>query len=170
MNVEKLVLLLVTTAFLAGCGQPAQPPPLKAAPKAKLTPPPLGTAESAAPGAPPPPPSPTAVATDSAPSAPPPGQVVPGASTTSPNTDVLFAFRKDAEGRVRNDLEALQEAATSYDRRAGLSFDANKPAWPVMKDLSDLVKVGMLKALPEAPAGKKYSFDPKGAKVSLVNQ
>mgnify|MGYP001575269146 CR=1 FL=1 len=65
------------------------------------------------------------------------------------------------KGNFRNQDE--EEAA-----RAALQAAAAKKATP--RDLSDLVKAGLIKAVPAAPPGKKYVLDPKAGMVIMVDQ
>lgn len=169
MKIEKVILISLT-ALLAGCGQeskaPSQPA-VKAKPPGAVS----GTPAPADPGAPPPPPAPVTAATPAPPAGnPASASAAPGAPTAAPGSDPLFYFRRDEKGQALNDLEALQLAAEAYSRKAGMSESPDQPVWANLTDLSQLVKVGMLKALPAAPAGKKYVVQPKTHKVSLVDQ
>ncbi|MEW6306721.1 MAG: hypothetical protein AB1705_24910 [Verrucomicrobiota bacterium] len=167
-NKTKLVVAasLSVAAFIVGCGPQENSAP---APQGGSAPSAPAVAPAAADAPPPPPAAPE-------PPAPTPGapaQAAPtvDAPTASPGTDPLFYFRRSEDGtRQLNDLEALQQAVDAYSKRAGISPDADTPALPNLKDLSDLVKAGLLKSLPAPPAGKKYVVDAKGIKVSLVNQ
>ena len=58
--------------------------------------------------------------------------------------------------------EAEEMAATEARQRA---IDAGGQ----VRDLSQLVKAGVIKALPKPPAGKKFAIDPKTQKVVLVS-
>ncbi|MEW6304778.1 MAG: hypothetical protein AB1705_14990, partial [Verrucomicrobiota bacterium] len=130
---------------------------------------PVSVAAAPAPDAPPPPP-PAAPVDAAAPAPGAPAANVPEASTSSAATDPLFYFRRGEEGQVLNDLQALQQAVDAYSQRAGISEDPDVPAWPNLQDLGQLVKVGLLKALPAPPAGQKYILDEKGIKVSLASK
>lgn len=46
---------------------------------------------------------------------------------------------------------------------------AQQQAMGPAKDLSELVKAGVIKALPTPPAGKKFVIDPESHKVALAN-
>ena len=65
------------------------------------------------------------------------------------STDVTPNFKNDAE-RIAYDeaLKKLKEPAT---------------------DINDLVKARFIKAIPTAPAGKKYAINPKTLKVELLD-
>lgn len=161
--IGKLILISLT-ALLACCGQENKAPstPTGKAKPAETLP---GTAAPAPPGAPPPP---SKAATPAAPAGA-SDLAAPAAPRAVPGTDPLFYFRRDEKGRYLGDLEALQLAAEAYAGKAAMGEEAGQPVWPNLTNLSQLVKVGMLKALPAAPAGQKYVVDPKTHRVSLAN-
>lgn len=147
--IGKLILISLT-ALLASCGQENKAPSTPAS-KAKPA--------EAVPGT---------AATPAAPAAA-PELAAPAAPRATLDADPLFYFRRDEKGRYLGDLEALQLAAEAYVGKAAMGEEADQPVWPNLTNLSQLVKVGMLKALPAAPAGQKYVVDPKTHRVSLVN-
>lgn len=77
----------------------------------------------------------------------------------------------DAEGKAITALQHLQLVVDQYERlRPGSGGDDQHPPWPPLTDLSQLVKVGLAKSLPQAPPGQKFKLDLKTMKVSLVSQ
>lgn len=71
-----------------------------------------------------------------------------------------MAAASDALSKKRFSSEAEQMAAETEATRA-----ANAP----VTDLSELVRAGLIKALPTPPAGKKYVIDPKTQRAALVD-
>jgi hypothetical protein len=96
----------------------------------------------------------------------------------------------DENGRPLSDLELLNKAIEIYEMRlvtevpmaqgdrkfnsfeeesAALAAEMEKKVVP-LTDLSDLVKAGVVKAIPSAPPGKKYVFDKEKSRVVLTDQ
>ncbi len=139
-----LLLLLV-----AGCGQ--SPTPVAQAPKRPAVPPPAAAEPAAPADAPPPVPGVvTATPADS------------GTPSLSNGDDVAFYRSRDSEGKLASDLDVLNNALMAY------GTDGKQR--PPFKDLSDLVTQGLIKKMPTPPDGKKFVFDPKTAKVTLVSK
>lgn len=67
-----------------------------------------------------------------------------------------------------SDIEALQKAIDAYNRIQPMSkMEEDKPGWPELdNDLSVLVKVRLLRALPNPPAGQSWVYDRNTGKVS----
>lgn len=80
-------------------------------------------------------------------------------------------YRKDPNGADSSDVQILQRLVDNYNRvQPSSQVEPGKPGWPVLKDLNQLVQVGMLKQLPTPPAGKKYAYDEKTGKVVVLIQ
>ncbi|MEW6303896.1 MAG: hypothetical protein AB1705_10520 [Verrucomicrobiota bacterium] len=123
---------------------------------------------------------------------PPPGTIV--APTTAPATpppvtaiDFTGANRPTNErGEVLSDLDLLNQILNDYveARATGSSgeirtykteaeevaaMEARQKASEPVKDLSELVKAGLIKAVPTPPPGKRFAIDPKTQKVVLLD-
>lgn len=66
----------------------------------------------------------------------------------------------DNSAAVASQLAQLTEAVRKY------SFENRRLA----KTLDEVVAAGYVSAMPAAPAGKKFSIEPRGVQVVLVNQ
>lgn len=150
MNMSRgLIVTFVLSVLVTGCGKPKstaldvpKPPPTPSTA--------ASAANSGADGAPPP-----------APDASAPGSV--GTVAASSGDDVAFYRTRNAEtGQLASDLEVINDALMAY------GTDGKQR--PPFKDLQDLVTQGLLKKLPTPPEGKKFAFDPKTAKATLVNR
>lgn len=166
-------LTLITTVaagLLTGCGGGHEPAPAAAPPKPQSSMPALAPAAAATPAA-------TAASASPATPAPPPA------------IDFTAAKRPlDNNGNPLSDLDILNEAIMSYGGRsmgaaavvtgsfktpeeqvAAMSKQYESQSRP-LQSLSDLVKAGLIKALPQPPPGKQYVFDPKTQRAALVDK
>ena len=112
------------------------------------------------------------------------------AETEAPPPAIDFASLErptDEHDRPLSDLELLNQVLFNYnearatggnviqrtyksedEQLAAEAAQLQRSTGPVT-DLSELVKAGLIKAVPAAPAGKKYAIDPQTHKVVLVN-
>ena len=90
--------------------------------------------------------------------APSPAQAAPAAETAPPS-DVTPIVVSD-NGDTAAALAQLTQAVRKY------SFEHRK----VPKTLEEVTSAGYVTAVPQPPAGKKFSFDPKKMEVVLVNR
>ncbi|MEW6305637.1 MAG: hypothetical protein AB1705_19330 [Verrucomicrobiota bacterium] len=104
-----------------------------------------------------------------------------------PAVDFASADRPTNErGEALSDLDLLNKILTDFqEARATTSsgeiraykteaeevaaMEAKQNAAGPVKDLSELVRAGLIKAVPAAPPGKKFAIDPKTQKVVLMN-
>lgn len=151
-------MMLAAVFIWNGCGQqePAAPPSedLRGAKAAKAPALPIPATEAEVPVATPPPPAVTGAASH--------------ATTTA--TVAVNREMQDDEGKPITVVQYVQRAVDAYERMRYASVEGDKPPWPPLQDLSQLVKVGILKTLPPAPAGEKFVLDPRTQKVSLAGQ
>jgi hypothetical protein len=164
----KLTLMIVTVgmAALTGCQKESAP----SAPAPNATPPPSGSINVTAP----------APAAPDASAAQPPS--TPGAAPAAPadaanaNPSPEGLPMTDDSGKVLDTLGGLQRAVEYYTRvlvpRVPVDEEEEKRFKPVppLKDLQQLVEYKVIRAVPAAPAGKKYVYDPISGKVKLENQ
>ena len=66
--------------------------------------------------------------------------------------------------------ELLNRAIQVYGERRQETDEGDGPTWPVISDLNQLVRYKILRALPAAPAGKKYQMDPQTKVVTMVDK
>lgn len=102
--------------------------------------------------------------------APPPDGLVAAGSgeAVDPSAALLKGYVKDEDGKTLNIHQALQQAADTYLRlQPTSSVEDNQPMWPDLKDLNLLVKVGLIRGIPQAPAGQKWTID-DNYRVQLV--
>jgi hypothetical protein len=71
------------------------------------------------------------------------------------------------QGEEASDLFILNDALQQYMDPAARGLDTDVPP---PKDLSELVRAGILRNLPAPPPGKKYELDTRRLEVVLVNQ
>ncbi len=129
---------------------------------------------------------PVTIAAGSATVAPPPSTPVPGAQTAQAIPAITEIERPtNAQGNPMSDLELLnhlvQELNESRVSDADIpqktfKTEAEQMAYEAaqeqlrkgpVKDLNELVTAGILKALPQAPAGQRYAIDATTGKVVL---
>lgn len=110
------------------------------------------------------------------------------AAPAAPAVDVATMPRPvNAKGDPMSDLELLNQILHNYrEARAtqtpsvsraykteaeqmAAETAALKAVQAPIKDLSELVKAGVIKTLPTPPAGKKFAIDPQSQQVVLVN-
>jgi hypothetical protein len=102
--------------------------------------------------------------------------------------DVSIAERPaDNDGKVMDDLAYLNhlvfninEGRSTYvsDNIPTFKDDAQRQAYELalakarepLKDINDLVRLKVIKALPQAPTGKRYAINATSGKVELVTQ
>jgi hypothetical protein len=83
---------------------------------------------------------------------------------------------KDEDDQPLDTLAALQYAVDTYERLRGMDGpddEEEAKTWkpmPEITDLQQLVRYRLIRAVPQAPAGKKYVYDPQTRKVSLAGQ
>ncbi len=78
-----------------------------------------------------------------------------------------------AEGAAtvpKDGVELLNRAIQVYGERRQETDDGDGPQWPVISSLDQLVRYRILKALPAAPAGKKYTMNPTTKVVTLEDR
>ena len=109
------------------------------------------------------------------------------ATAPPPAVDLATAMRPlDANGNPISDLDMLNQAIIQYGGRAlgggniptaegvqgvdAINAALVRPAPAQLKDLSELVKAGLIKALPVPPPGKAYVLDPKTRMAALVDK
>ncbi len=150
-------MLVVSAVLLAGCGGEQEPeaasmPSSPEAPSINLTDATPGGEGSAAPAAP------------EAPEIPP----------QSADISAEGLVTKDAEGNALDKTAQLQQAVDYYTRvlepKVPESEEEAKTfkGYPPLTDLEQLVKARVIRAVPAAPAGKKYVIE--NGKVKLVAQ
>ena len=88
----------------------------------------------------------------------PPAQATQAAESAAPSevTPIVISDNGDTAAA----LAQLTQAVRKY------SFEHRK----VPKTLEEVTSAGYVTAVPQAPAGKKFSFDPKKMEVVLVNR
>jgi hypothetical protein len=79
------------------------------------------------------------------------------------------------EGKTLDTMASLQYAAEVYERLRGMEppVDDDNPRYkprPPLTDLQQLVQYRVIRAVPAAPAGQKYVYDPQTGKVKLGSQ
>ncbi|MEW6305635.1 MAG: hypothetical protein AB1705_19320, partial [Verrucomicrobiota bacterium] len=118
-----------------------------------------------------------------------PAQQSSGPETPAQPPAIDFASESrptNERGEAMSDLDLLNQILSDYqEARATTSsgeiraykteaeevaaMEAQQKAAEPVKDLSELVRAGVIKAVPAAPPGKKFAIDPKTHKVVLVN-
>lgn len=74
-------------------------------------------------------------------------------------------------GAATSDLDILNEALERYRNSAPPPGTAvSEEGTRQISDLSQLVKAGMIKALPAPPAGKQFALDSKTGQAVLVDK
>lgn len=114
--------------------------------------------------------------------APPPNPLGPNSPAPASNPPPAAALgatnaaglpTSDGEGNVLNAIQGLQRVVDYYNRTLlpqsapRAPGDRRKPL-PPLTDLQQLVSMGLVKQLPQAPPGKKYVLE--GGIVKTVNQ
>lgn len=99
-------------------------------------------------------------------SAPPEKQI---AAVVDPSNAGYFQAEGDTSV-PKTSIELLSRAVEAYEDRRAESDTGDGPTWPVLRDLDQLVRYRILRALPAAPPGKKFVLDPKTKVVSLAPQ
>ncbi|MEW6303809.1 MAG: hypothetical protein AB1705_10085 [Verrucomicrobiota bacterium] len=171
-------LLLIGAMAITGCGQKSAPTPTPPAS--------AGSTDSLMP----------LLAPDAAPPPAPPGVGDTAAGGTStPVAPVAIDFATadrpiDASGKALGDVEWLNQIVEGYQMQnvaeaptlptrkfnspeeefAAYSAAMEQHKTARLRDLSDLVKAGVIKSIPAAPAGKKYALDPETGRVVMVDQ
>lgn len=104
--------------------------------------------------------------------APPPpsgGGAAPDPNTANMNPDLGgFDAPDGASDDQKTIIQALNLAVESYDRqRAASVVEAGQEPWPELTTIEDLVKYRVIRALPPAPAGKKWHLNMEKMEVEL---
>ena len=108
-----------------------------------------------------------AAATPAEGAAPPPGGMAPPSDEGL--SKQLKSFAKDDGGKELPVVVAMQNVADAYLRLQPTSaVEENQVEWPRLTNLNLLVRVGLIRAIPPAPAGKEWHIDDK-FKVSLID-
>ena len=107
----------------------------------------------------------TSATEEAGPGAPPPDGLAPSSETVT-----LKGFDKDEKGAPLPVQSALQQVVDTYQRlRPTSSEEEGQPMWPMLTNVNQLVQVGLVRAIPPAPAGKQWSID-KDYRVQAVSQ
>lgn len=104
---------------------------------------------------------------------PPPEPGLGNAPAANGNTQGAAPIRPvNEEGQPMSDLEFLNDALIKYGDPAARpnagDIDASS-AGGKLTDISDLVKSGIIKSIPQAPPGKKFVLDKKTNKIVLAD-
>jgi hypothetical protein len=84
--------------------------------------------------------------------------------------DILNQILTDYQEARRSVSPPPGRYKTEAEEMAALeAWEARLKAMPPVKDLSELVKAGIIKAVPAAPPGQQYVIDPKTQTVVLVS-
>lgn len=74
-------------------------------------------------------------------------------------------------GEVTSDLDILNQALERYRNAAPpVGADPSMGGAQQIKDLSQLVKAKVIKALPTPPPGKQFAIDPKTGQAVLIDK
>lgn len=98
--------------------------------------------------------------------------VAPG-SVMPPPAPIDFAtVQRTAVGHgpLTSDLDILNQALEIYRTGAPRPGSDSLVGGRDIKDLNELVKAGLIKALPAPPAGKQFALDSKTGKAVLVDK
>lgn len=162
------ISLILLLSIAAGCS-PKDPEAPAMTPPAAVAPAEVSIGDTATPAAPPP---------GSAPGA-------PAAAAVPAAIDLAQAERPiNAQGNAMNDLEFLNHLVHEVNEsrvsnveipQKAFKTEAEQMAYEAameqrqgpVKDLNELVTAGVLKALPQAPAGQRYAIDAATGKVVL---
>jgi len=102
---------------------------------------------------------------------PAPGQApaAPNPQDANMNPDLAgFDAPDGASDEQKTIIQALNLAVESYDRQRNASVvEAGQQPWPELKTIEDLVKYRVIRALPPAPAGKKWHLNTENMEVEL---
>jgi hypothetical protein len=80
-------------------------------------------------------------------------------------------FKEDGDSPAPKDaVSLLNRAIEVYGERRHETDDGDGPKWPVITDLNQLVRYRILRALPAAPPGQKFTMDPRTKVVTLEAQ